>query len=144
MLPDNNISIREMQPDDYDRIYQLWINTTGMGISDADSYQNIAKFLNRNPGLSFVACNNDKVIGTILCGHDGRRGYIYHVAVAENHRGRGIGQMLVSNSLKRLKNEGIQKCHIFVFPENEIGNAFWKAIGWTRRDDIYLYSKDVY
>lgn len=136
-------AVLEMQTDDYKEIYELWSNTPGMGISDADSYEYIDKFLLRNKGLSFVCRHEDKIIGTILCGHDGRRGYIYHVTVAEKFRGRGIGQMLVEKSLQKLKEEGINKCHLFVFCDNELGNAFWNAKGWIKREDIFVYSRSL-
>lgn len=136
-----NISIHEMQISDYDEAHKLWSNTPGVGLSDADSQENICKFLLRNRGLSFVCRHENIIIGTILCGHDGRRGYIYHVTVAEKYRGRGIGRMLVEKSLQRLKEEGINKCHLFVFRDNIVGNAFWRAQGWTKREDIFAYSK---
>lgn len=136
-------SIQEMQIEDYYEVYELWKNTPGMGLSDADTHENIHKFLLRNKGLSFVCRHKDRIIGTILCGHDGRRGYIYHVIVVEEYRGRGIGQMLVDKSLYKLKEQGINKCHLFVFCDNVIGNAFWSAIDWTRREDIVVYSKSV-
>lgn len=140
---DTNISIREMQIEDYNEIYAIWENTPGIGLSDADTHENIYRFLLRNKGLSYVCRYKDRIIGTILCGHDGRRGYIYHVAVAEKYRRRGIGRMLVDKSLQSLKEEGINKCHLFVFRDNEVGNAFWKATGWTEREDIFVYSKST-
>jgi len=140
---DTHISIHEMQISNYDEIYKLWESTPGMGLSDADTYENIYKFMLRNKGLSFVCRHEDKIIGTILCGHDGRRGYIYHVTVAEKYRRRGIGQMLVDKSLQKLKEEVIIKCHLFVFSGNEIGNAFWSDKGWTKREDIFVYSKTI-
>ena len=91
--------------------------------------------------MSYCCEEHDSIIGTILCGHDGRRGYIYHVTVALEYRGRGIGRLLVEKSLERLKVEGINKCHLFVFADNTIGNAFWTASGWTKREDIFVYSK---
>lgn len=133
--------IYEMKTDDYSEIYELWKNTSGVGLSDADTYESISRFLLRNKGLSFVYRHEDKIIGTILCGHDGRRGYIYHVTVAQIFRGRGIGQMLVDKSLQKLKEEGINKCHIFVFNDNEIGNVFWNSKGWNKREDVFVYSK---
>ena len=135
--------IREIHIDDYAEIYTLWKNTPGMGLSDADSEQNIKKFLLRNKGMSFCYSNEDKIIGTILCGQDGRRGYIYHVTVLEEFRGRGIGMELVKKSLDKLQQEGINKCHLFVFGDNEVGNSFWKSTGWTERKDIFVYSKNI-
>ena len=135
--------IRLIHVDDYDEIYALWSRTPGMGLSDADSEANIRKFLMRNKDLSFCYKDDDKIIATILCGHDGRRGYIYHVTVAPKYRGGGIGRDLVEKSLQRLKVEGINKCHLFVFADNEPGNAFWRSTGWTKRDDIFVYSKNT-
>jgi len=140
---DTNILIHEIQIDDYSEICALWENTPGMGLNDADTHENIYKFLLRNKGSSFVCWYKDRIIGTILCGHDGRRGYIYHVTVAEKYRGRGIGLMLVDKSLQTLKKEGISKCHLFVFSDNVVGNSFWNAKGWNKREDIFVYSKSI-
>lgn len=139
----NSFCINEININDYDEIYALWLRTPGMGLSEADSRENIEKFLTRNNSLSFCASDNGRIIGTILCGHDARRGYIYHVTVAEEYRGKGIGHGLVEMSLQKLKEAGIGKCHLFVFADNELGNAFWNAKGWTKRDDIYVYSKNT-
>lgn len=139
-LNNNKQNIYELEISDYPEIFALWSSTPGMGLSQADSRENIDKFFQRNHGLSFCFREEGKIVGTVLCGHDGRRGYIYHVTVAEAFRGRGIGKLLVEKSLSGLNQEGIQKCHLFVFSDNEIGNNFWKATGWTRRDDIFVYS----
>lgn len=135
--------IREIQINDYDEIHALWSSTPGMGLSNADSVQNIGAFLVRNEGLSFCYEKSGRIIGTILCGHDGRRGYIYHVTVAEEFRGRGLGQTLVEKSLLKLREEGIDKCHLFVFADNEIGNAFWRSTGWIKRNEIIVYSRNT-
>ncbi len=135
--------IREIHIDDYDEIHALWERTPGIGLSNADRWGNIQRFLSRNKGMSFCYEEDGKIVGTVLCGHDGRRGHIYHAAVAEEYRGRGIGRLLVERSLKKLKEEGIDKCHLFVYPDNETGNAFWKAIGWTKRGDILVYTRDI-
>jgi ribosomal protein S18 acetylase RimI-like enzyme len=132
-----------MTIDDYDEAYDLWIHTEGMGISHSDTKSEIEKFLSRNPGFSFVCIEDGKVVGTILCGHDGRRGFIYHVAVQKELRGRKIGQELIRHSLEKLKLDGIMKCHLMVFADNEAGNLFWNHIGWMRRNEIVLYSKDL-
>lgn len=137
------MGVREINNDDYNEIYALWSRTSGMGLSDADSKQNVEKFLIRNKGMSFCFEEDGNIIGTILCGHDGRRGYIYHVTVAEEYRGRGIGRILVEKSIQKLKEEGIIKCHLFIFADNESGNAFWSLSGWTRREDIFVYSRNI-
>lgn len=136
-------NIREMLISDYDMAIDLWKRTEGMGLSEADSRESINDYLNRNPEMSFVYTDQDKVVGTILCGHDGRRGYIYHLAVNKEHRGKSIGKQLVESSLKKLKEEGIMKCHIMVIADNEIGKRFWKTAGWDLRKGILLYSSNT-
>ena len=135
--------IREMQIGDYNEFNELWSRTPGMGLSSVDTYDSIEKFLLKNKELSFICKGADKIVGTILCGHDGRRGYIYHVAVDMEYRGKGIGRALVEKSLKRLKEERIDKCHLFVFADNELGNTFWSSTGWIKREDIFVYSKSI-
>ena len=142
MLPED-ACILEMQIQDYEEVYELWCKTPGMGLSDADKKENIEKFLTRNKGLSYICKIKDRIIGTILCGHDGSRGYVYHVTVAKEYRGKGIGKGLVEKSLERLKAEGIHKCHLFVFADNVTGNAFWASTGWSKREDIFVYSKSI-
>jgi ribosomal protein S18 acetylase RimI-like enzyme len=135
--------IREMVIADYDMVIELWSKTEGMCLSDADSRPNIELYLNRNKGMSFVCALDGKMIGTILCGHDGRRGYIYHVAISTEHRGKSIAKKLIENSLSKLKSEGMVKCHIMVMADNDIGNQFWSYTGWTRRNGILLYSMNT-
>ena len=133
-------SILPFTIEDYDQVYALWQSCEGVGLSGADRRQSIAAYLDRNPGMSFVARDGKTVVGAILCGHDGRRGYIHHLAVHENHRRQGIGRRLVKFSLRVLHQEGIQKCHLFIFHENQPGISFWQSIGWTFRQDIRVMS----
>lgn len=114
----------------------------GVGLSSADSFDNIARFLARNPGASFVAIDTDTdlVVGTILCGHDGRRGLIHHLAVALRHRRRGLGRALVAQALAALRRDGIQKCHLLVFDQNAEGRLFWERIGAEERTTLRLFS----
>jgi len=137
------IRFEELKIEDYQEIYDLWSKTPGVGLSKADSYDNIQRFLLRNEGMSFVCRYGDKIIATILCGHDGRRGFIYHLAVEEGYRRWGIGGTLVEKCLQKLKEVGIDKCHIFVYLKNEPGNAFWSAKGWMKRDDLFVYTKSL-
>jgi ribosomal protein S18 acetylase RimI-like enzyme len=127
----------------YDDVYDLWARSPGVGLSDADTRDYIASYLKRNPSMSFVALSTSKVIGAILGGHDGRRGYIHHLAVDEPYRRQGIGKQLVENCLEALEREGIQKCHLFIFHENEGGIAFWEAGSWTMRKDIMVMSRHL-
>ena len=133
-----------MTINDYDEVISLWQCAEGIGLhDDCDSRAGIAEYLQRNPGLSFVARQNDKLIGAVLCGSDGRRGYLNHLAVAETHRGQGIGRALVEHALKALDAIGIAKCHIFVYAENQDGHAFWTRLGWIQRKDLKVMSKNI-
>ncbi|MDF2572255.1 MAG: ypeA, partial [Sporomusa sp.] len=122
--------IRELIPKDYDAAIALWQKTPGLVLSDADSKENIGEFLIRNKGMSFVAELGNELVGTILCGHDGRRGFIYHLVVHNDQRKRGIGRTLVESSLTELKEAGITKCHLFVMADNDQGMDFWDHIGF--------------
>ena len=135
--------ISEMTAADYDDAYALWQRCPGIGLSDADSRCAIERFLERNRGLCFIARMGEQLVGTVLCGSDGRRGYLYHLAVDTSARRQGVGQALVESSLAALKAAGIQKCHIMVFSDNELGLAFWQASGWKKRGDIAILSYEV-
>ena len=131
------MQIRTMTIADYKKVYALWMSCKNMGFNDIDdSKEGIARFLERNPNTSFVAIENDELLGLILGGHDGRRGYIYHMSVAENHRKKGIGSALVEKCLESFKNEKISKVALLVFKYNETGNAFWEKQGFILREDI--------
>ena len=133
-----------MNIDDYSEVYNLWINTPGMGLNTTDdSEAGIKKYLDRNPTTCFVAEDNGGIIGVILSGHDGRRGFIHHTAVKVWERNRGIGSALVDHAMTALKNEGINKVALVVFDKNEIGNAFWEKCGFTCRDDLRYRNKNI-
>ena len=138
-----NIEIHPFSMDAYDRVFALWQQCEGVGLSEADSPASIQAYLSRNPGMSFIATAGGAVVGAVLCGHDGRRGYIHHLAVHPQSRRRSVGRQLVDHCLSALQRAGIQKCHIFVFNHNQDGIAFWSAAGWTRRSDISLLSKNI-
>ncbi len=135
--------IRTMTMDDYEEVLLLWKGAQGIGLSAADSPENIAVYLKRNLGLSFVATADGGIIGAVLCGHDGRRGYIHHLAVSEPYRGQGIGRGLVERCLTGLQTEGIDKCHLFVFTDNELGQGFWRRLGFQPRTGLTICSKDI-
>jgi len=128
---------------EYDAAIELWQRTEGIGLSSADTRERIAVYLERNPGLSFVAWAGGELIGAVLCGHDGRRGYLHHLAVAKEWRGRGVGHALASASLAGLRALGIDKCHLFVYSDNQAGRDFWTHEGWKERHDLMLVSKDI-
>lgn len=131
------MTIRTMTIEDYNEVYYLWSHTAGMGMRSLDdSPQGIERFLNRNPSTSFVAELDGKIAGVILCGHDGRRGYIYHTAVDPDYRKKGIGKALVNAALEALEKEHINKAALVVFGTNNLGNEFWEHIGFKVRDDL--------
>lgn len=132
--------IREMKPEDFQSVHDLWMTIKGFGIRSVDdSKEGVERFLHRNPGLSVVAEEDGLIVGCILCGHDGRRGCLYHVCVREGYRMKGIGKSMVVHCMERLKEEKINKVSLIAFTQNDIGNAFWKEIGWTKREDLNYY-----
>ena len=131
------MNIRHMLIEDYDEVYQLWAGTAGMGMRSVDdSLEGIAKFLKRNPNTSFLAQSENEMVGIILCGHDGRRGYIYHTAVKQDYRSKGIGKALVAAALDALKKEQINKVALVAYSTNDLGNKFWQSIGFEIRNDL--------
>ena len=132
--------LRIMTIDDYEQVYALWRQIQGFGIrSIDDSREGIERFLRRNPDTSVVAVEDGKIVGAILCGHDGRRGCLYHVCVDEAYRMRGIGKSMVVFAMEALKREQISKVSLIAFMKNDMGNAFWNEIGWTKRQDLNYY-----
>ena len=132
--------IREMRIEDFQGVHDLWMTIKGFGIRSVDdSKEGVERFLTRNPGLSVVAEEDGMIVGCILCGHDGRRGCLYHVCVREGYRMQGIGKNMVVHCMERLKAEKINKVSLIAFTQNDIGNAFWKEIGWTKREDLNYY-----
>lgn len=129
---------------DYDDAFALWQATEGMGLGESDTREAISLFLERNPGLSSVIRAADRrLVGAVLCGHDGRRGYLHHLAVAKAERGRGFGRVLVETSLANLRAQGIARTSIFLYASNTAGRAFWQHAGWRLRDDIVLMQQQT-
>lgn len=138
------MKIQLMTINDYDSVYGLWTGTPGVGMrSIDDSRSGIEKFLKRNPYTNFIALEDNKLVGVILCGHDGRRAYIYHTAVDVNFRGQGIATKMLDAVYSALDKEGINKAALVVFTHNSLGNAFWKAKGWEERMDLNYYNKSL-
>ena len=132
--------IREMTIDDYEEVYTLWKKIKGFGLrSIDDSREGVDRFLKRNPTSSVVAEKDGKIVGSILCGHDGRRGCFYHVCVDKDYRRRRIGKNMVVFAMEALRREKINKVSLIAFTKNDVGNAFWNTIGWTQRLDLNYY-----
>ena len=132
--------IRTMTIEDYDGVRALWMTIKGFAIRSVDdSREGVELFLRRNPTTSVVAELDGRIVGAILCGHDGRRGCLYHVCVAESYRMQGIGKAMVVRAMEVLRAEKINKVSLIAFTSNDIGNAFWKQIGWTKREDLNYY-----
>lgn len=138
------IEIRPMDHSDYEAVLSLWRASEGVGLSAADSYESICRYLTRNPGLSQVALScAGEMVGAVLCGHDGRRGLLHHLAVRPDYRRRGLGRRLVDRCMAALHAEAIDKCHLFVFHENHAGRSFWRKLDWYERPELVLMSKDI-
>ncbi len=138
------MTIRKMTLDDYEAVYGLWFGTPGMGLNDVDdSRAGIDKYLRRNPDTCFVAEEDGRVVGAVLSGHDGRRALIYHLAVREDHQNRGIGEKLLDEALRALRDEGILKVALVVLSNNEKGNAFWEKNGFADRKDLVYRNRQI-
>ncbi|MGM9977377.1 MAG: GNAT family N-acetyltransferase [Clostridium sp.] len=138
------MNIRKMKCEDYTNVYNLWMACAGMGLNNLDdSQEGITKFLQRNSDTCFVATETDIIVGVILVGSDGRRGYIYHTAVHPNYRKKGIAKKLVKKSLEALEEIGINKVALVVFKHNENGNKFWGKLGFTERKDLVYRNKAI-
>jgi len=134
---------REMKISDYNGAIVLWKSLPGMGLSGADQKGEIENFLKMNPHTCWVAENNGTVMGTILGGNDGRRGYIYHLAVSKDLQNQGIGNTLLEHCLDAFRDAGIQKCHLMVYHDNHAGISFWEHAGWSIRKDVLTMSKEL-
>ncbi len=129
-----------MTIEDYEGVYDLWMTIRGFAMrSIDDSREGVERFLERNPHTSVVAVEDNRIVGSILCGHDGRRGCLYHVCVHEDYRMRGIGKSMVVQCMKALEKEHISKVSLIAFTKNDVGNAFWRRVGWTKREDLNYY-----
>ena len=138
------MNIRTMTTNDYERVYSLWLSTPNMGLNNLDdSKDGINKYLARNPDTCFVAEKDGNIIGVILSGHDGRRGFIYHVAVTQSEQRQGVGSALVNTAMLALEREGINKVALVVFDNNEKGNAFWEKQGFSLRNDLIYRNKAI-
>lgn len=133
-------TLRCMTIEDYEQVHELWMSIKGFGIrSIDDSREGVERFIRRNPTTSIVACVENRIVGAILCGHDGRRACFYHVCVDEAYRKHGIGKAMAEKAMEELRREHINKVNLIAFKSNEVGNRFWKSMGWTFREDLNYY-----
>lgn len=130
-------TIRQMTIADYDDVYRLWEQTEGLYLEEDDSRESVGVYLERNREFCFIACDDNRIIATLMCGHDGRRGILRHLAVKREYRGRGIARALIAKSLSALGKEGIKKCNTFVMYESVEGLRFWQHMGWYDLEDDY-------
>ncbi len=138
------MEIKELTIQNCEEVLSLWESSKGVGLDkDVDTKERIRIYLQRNPGLSFAAFEKGKIIGAVLCGHDGRCGYLNHLTVAEAYRNKGIGTVLVDKVISKLRVLGIRKCNIFVFANNPGGQEFWERKGWAERTDLKVMSKHI-
>ena len=138
-----NLLLTEFVMKDLPAVLELWRSTEGIGLSAADRPERIESFLARNPGMSFTAWDGERLVGAVLCGHDGRRGYLHHLVVAADYRRMGIGRMILEKALNSLTAENIDKAHIFVYADNPLAQKFWQENGWYRRPELVLMSRDI-
>lgn len=139
--PNNrSFQIRPMELEDYEQVFELWTTIHGFAMRSLDdSREGVERFLLRNPGTSVVALANGKIVGSILCGHDGRHGSFYHVCVAEDYRKQGIGKAMATAAMRTLQAQHINKVSLVAFTGNALGNQFWHQEGWTLREDLNTY-----
>lgn len=132
--------IREMTIDDYDEVYEMWQITTKRALSKADERDQMERYLKHNAGMSQVAVVDGKIVGTVLAGHDGRRGFIHHMAVLPEFRRKKIGHALAQTAIQKIREQGIDKTHILCYQNNETGQSFWRDFGFEKREDVFVYS----
>lgn len=136
-----NVTLLPMTAGDLESVLSLWARTDGVGLNESDTPQQLQAYLDRNPGLSLVARDEAQLVGALLCGHDGRRGYLHHLAVMPEYRGRGLGRQMVETCLSALNSLGILKCNIFLYADNEPGEQFWRRCGWADRNDLKILQR---
>ena len=136
-----NVAVSAMTARDLEAVLALWGQTEGVGLNESDTPDQLRAYLDRNPGLSLIARDGTRLVGAVLCGHDGRRGYLNHLAVLPEYRGRGLGRQMVETCLAALAAMGILKCNIFLYADNEPGEQFWNRCGWTARSDLKVLQR---
>lgn len=135
-----NVTIREIRSEDYEALIRFWESIDEIELDDSEGKQDFEFFLRRNKGMSFLALDKEEVIGACLASHNGRRGFLDHLATAPSHRRKGLGKMLVEKCLKVLQAEGIKRNYVFLFKKNAEGRAFFEHIGWSQCDEYVMMS----
>lgn len=137
------MKLSKLTVEDYDRAAAFWKETAGLGTVCIESREQFATFLQRNPGLSFKLADQEAIVGTVLCGHDGTRGYLHHIALALPYRGQGMSKMLVDKSLEELRSTGIRRCHFFIDPMNGEGERMLPTLEWTEERGVKVFTHDI-
>ena len=137
------VQIQEMSIDDFDEVYELWKSIDEIVLTEIDTHESISRFLERNPGFSYVARQDGEIVGVVLCSHDGRRGYIDHLAVRKSYRKQGIGKALVLRCLYNLMRVGIRRWNLYIFEGNQEAIEFWKKIGWSPKLNMVMMSQPI-
>lgn len=140
---DSKFAVRELEMTDYDSVLTLWRSVKGLSVGESDSRENTERYLQRNPGFSFTVWLGDRLIGAVLCGHDGRRGFLHHLAVVPEYRNQGVARRLIEQCLTVLSNHGIHRCHVFVLRGNDDGREFWRRMRWKDREDIAVMTREI-
>ena len=145
MTPPAEYDIGAMVASDYDEALALWQACEGIGLNESDTRSGVTSFLERNPALSRVVRTRDgnRLVAAVLCGHDGRRGYLHHLAVSSAHRRRGLGRWIVVDCLRALQDAGIPKCNLFLYADNHAGREFWLREGWSARTDLVVIQRST-
>jgi ribosomal protein S18 acetylase RimI-like enzyme len=138
-----SIEILPMAVEDFEAVTTLWNGMEGVGLNESDDPLQLRAFLDRNPGLSLVARDGSRLVGAVMCGHDGRRGFLYHLAVLPEYRNHGLGRAMVERCLDALGSLGLLKCNILVYVDNLSGDQFWKRGGWFDRSELKLMQHDI-
>ncbi len=136
-----DVTYSPMTASDIEAVLDLWGRTDGVGLNESDTPKQLILYLDRNPNLSLVARDGARLVGAVLCGHDGRRGYLHHLAVVPAYRGRGIGRKMVETCLASLSALGVLKCNVFLYADNEPGEQFWRRCGWSARGDLQVMQR---
>jgi putative acetyltransferase len=140
----SGITISAMTACDLEAVLDLWGQMQGVGLNESDTPAQLRAYLDRNPGLSLIARDGTRLVGAVLCGHDGRRGYLNHLAVLPEYRGRGLGRQMVERCLGALGAMGILKCNIFLYADNQPGERFWNRCGWMARNDLKVLQQKTF